>query len=262
MEQSATRSELQSQKIMVDDLRREKVLLETRLGASESRVENLEKKVLRQKVELSVTTTEFKNHKTTVEDLKKEDAILWSKLGETESQVQAQDRETSTLKTRLAAVETVNEEQAVAMTSLEGRLGSNESRVEVLERKNAARSVVAFFATLKNTFGPVNLLSTVFHNNVITNIDKAYSPITGAFTAPVRGVYYFTASGVDYFFKNAHHIMSRWKHNNGGNQFVSGDLILELEAGNVEDTRVPGSHRLVANGQKPTMFSGFLLFPL
>lgn len=97
------------------------------------------------------------------------------------------------------------------------------------------------------------------------------SSAAGAFTAPVRGVYYirFTAAqhgrGSDYMgiymLKNGQAIMSNFHYNSHGYWVhLSNGVILELEQGDVVYMRLPASYRLYDDTKNQNIFSGFLLF--
>ncbi|XP_029612706.1 complement C1q-like protein 3 [Salmo trutta] len=133
------------------------------------------------------------------------------------------------------------------------------------------RPKVAFSAgfTDSGAVGPFNTETTLVYSRVITNIGKAYSPITGAFTAPVGGVYYirFTAShtGSSEFMgisrsKNGQSIMYSPGNNAGGYEALSDGLSLELEEGDVVYMPLPLGNRLVDSRVNHNTFSGFLLF--
>ncbi|XP_038835453.1 complement C1q-like protein 2 [Salvelinus namaycush] len=181
------------------------------------------------------------------------------------------------------------EGRGTACEALEARLRASEREltitkndVEELKRQNTVTEhstepsppKVAFSAAGlngKRPIGPFNTDNNLVYTRVITNIGKAYDPITGAFTAPVRGVYYirFTAAqhgrGSDYMgismLKNGQAIMSNYHYNSHGYWVhLSNGVILELEEGDVVYMRLPASFRLYDNTYNQNIFSGFLLF--
>eukprot|EP00063_Salmo_salar_P031308 XP_014006143.1 PREDICTED: endophilin-B1-like isoform X2 [Salmo salar] len=160
---------------------------------------------------------------------------------------------------------------------LEARLSTSERElttprndVQELKRQNTDQKV-AFSAgfTDSGAVGPFNTETTLVYSRVITNIGKAYSPITGAFTVPVGGVYYirFTAAhtGSSEFMgisrsKNGQSIMYSPGNNAGGYETLSDGLSLELEEGDVVYMGLSLGNRLVDSRVNHNTFSGFLLF--
>ena len=151
------------------------------------------------------------------------------------------------------------------------------ARVEKLERDNDIRKV-AFSATITSPVGPVNRDLTLVYPNVITNIGGAYDPITGVFTAPVKGVYQFSFTGMDdrresgvavCLMKNNDQLMCQWKMVVNDDQYVHNTVIVELEERDIVYTRLPRYHRIRGdtknnNGtitlNNNNIFSGSLLF--
>uniref|UniRef100_A0A673W5V8 C1q domain-containing protein n=1 Tax=Salmo trutta TaxID=8032 RepID=A0A673W5V8_SALTR len=149
---------------------------------------------------------------------------------------------------------------------------SIEQEVDELKRENTDRPKVAFSAALGRPVGPFNTVVTLVYNNVITNIGNAYSPVTGAFTAPVRGVYYIRFTGMDNRIskrvgvsmkKNGkYHIMWAGQKNLADYQYVSNAVILELEERDVINMELDAGFRLYDDHDKHSIFSVFLLFPM
>ncbi|XP_062312221.1 complement C1q-like protein 2 [Osmerus eperlanus] len=158
-------------------------------------------------------------------------------------------------------------------------LAELKARVEKLEREHKDIRKVAFSASITSPVGPICADTTLVYPNVITNIGKAYNPVSGIFTAPVRGVYLFSFTGMDdrqtsgvpvALFKNNNHLMCQWKVPGGTyHQYVQNTVIVELDKGDIIYTRLPENHRILGdaknNGSNLTLnnnniFSGFLLF--
>ncbi|XP_014006146.1 uncharacterized protein [Salmo salar] len=223
--------EMKALRDMVMEQREKLRTMEGRVTACEGEVETQKNIVMDLRIELMVT-------KAKVAELEKENAALEARLSTSE-------RELTTIR----------------------------NDVEELKRQNTDRPKVAFSAAGLNNgpIGPFNTDANLVYTRVITNIGKAYSPITGAFTAPVRGVYYirFTAAqhgrGSDYMgiymLKNGQAIMSNFHYNSHGYWVhLSNGVILELEQGDVVYMRLPASYRLYDDTKNQNIFSGFLLF--
>ncbi|CDQ94238.1 unnamed protein product [Oncorhynchus mykiss] len=175
-------------------------------------------------------------------------------------------------KAKVAELEKDNAALEARLSASERELTTTRNDVEELKRQSTDRPKVAFSAAGLNDKGPIGPFNTdanLVYTRVITNIGKAYSPITGAFTAPVRGVYYirFTAAqhGLGYMgismLKNGQATMSNYHYNSHGYWIhLSNGVILELEEGDVVYMRLPASFRLYDNSYNQNIFSGFLLF--
>uniref|UniRef100_A0A3P8N6U9 C1q domain-containing protein n=1 Tax=Astatotilapia calliptera TaxID=8154 RepID=A0A3P8N6U9_ASTCA len=115
--------------------------------------------------------------------------------------------------------------------------------------------------------GPFNTDIIIDYKKVITNFGSAYSPVTGVFTAPLAGVYYFTIfyhGGRSYphylrIFKNneltvftADHKTESDGADNGGNA-----VFLQLQQG--DQVYVSMAANTYVGGDDHTTFSGFLV---
>ncbi|XP_034406387.1 complement C1q-like protein 2 [Cyclopterus lumpus] len=165
-------------------------------------------------------------------------------------------------------------------SDLQTRLRSSESellviksRMDQLERENAEKPKVAFYTALTDAgyVGPNSADITLKYSKVFTNIGNAYSPATGFFTAPVKGVYYlqFTVCanhtglmGV-YVYKNNQKIMYNveWKEDQLYKYFTN-SVVLELMAGDAIHLVLPSTYSLYDDSNNHNTFSGTLLFPL
>ncbi|KAM8742329.1 complement C1q-like protein 2 isoform 2-T2 [Acanthopagrus schlegelii] len=182
--------------------------------------------------------------------------------------------------TELRALRDMVVEQKVHMellqrenSDLQTRLSSSESRIDQLERENAEKPKVAFYAALTDAgnLGPYNTDITLKYSKVFTNIGKAYNPSTGFFTAPVKGVYWFqfTVHGYDtsatgvYVYKNNQIMMANWENiNNGVREYLTNSLLLELTAGDEIHLVLPSGWSVYDSLSNFNTFSGSLLFTL
>ncbi|XP_040899611.1 complement C1q tumor necrosis factor-related protein 3-like [Toxotes jaculatrix] len=202
----------------------------------------------------AVEGTEAKAKQTSVQP------DVWAEVRALRDLVVVQRAELDVLKTRL--------------TSTESKLQELRGELQTL-RTNAESSKVAFSAALTDSglLGPFNTDTTIVYSNVFTNIGQAYNPITGVFTAPVKGVYYFRFTGMDYrsnvhmgvaLYKNSERIMLTYEINvnNGYFEHMSNGATLELEKGDVVSLRLPANKGLYDNNESHNTFSGFLLFTM
>ncbi|KAK7149237.1 hypothetical protein R3I94_008759 [Phoxinus phoxinus] len=119
--------------------------------------------------------------------------------------------------------------------------------------------------------GPFTTEITLTYRNVFTNIGNAYNPITGIFTAPLKGAYMFRVSIFGHggataasasIYKNgertvaAHDVQAQDRLNS------SNGVVLILEVGDVVYVRLWSGTRIYDSENNHSTFSGFLLFPL
>ncbi|XP_067093741.1 complement C1q-like protein 2 [Osmerus mordax] len=180
----------------------------------------------------------------------------------------------SVYKDQLSVTQSQVEEMRRDNAALEARLSLSEHHVEELKAENEGRPKVAFYTALTDS-GPVGTFNTetpLVYSKVITNIGNAYSPVTGVFTAPVRGVYYFRFTAADLrssgsigiqMYKNDLQIMVNRIYNTDGQwKFVANAVTLELEQGDMIMMRLPSGYGLFDTIDNFNTFSGFLLFPM
>ncbi|XP_049319297.1 uncharacterized protein LOC125780956 isoform X12 [Astyanax mexicanus] len=226
--------------------------LESRLRASESQVEELKKK---SEEKLNDLKTSLNNE---VQILKKEN--------------QAQTVNHSTLEVRFETeVDELKTKSDESLKDLKNSLKITENNVEILKKENQERKVV-FSASLSGgesaNHGPYSTDVTLVYKHVFINIGNAYNPVTGIFTAPVRGVYEFkiyafglggrTMSVV--LQKNGHHVTGAYVHQQPNVVNSSNGVSLLLEVGDVVCVKVRANDWVHDSTFHHTTFSGQMLF--
>ncbi|XP_062321820.1 paramyosin-like isoform X2 [Osmerus eperlanus] len=248
--------------------------LKARLTASEGEVKDLHTENSALEARLSL----IERH---VEELKAENEALEARLSLSEHHVEelkafdaVQAADLVTLKARLTASEGEVKDLQTKNSALETRLSLSECHVEELKAENEGRPKVAFYTALTDSghVGPFNTDTSLVYSKVFTNIGNAYSPVTGVFTAPVRGVYYFRFTAADnrcsgsigiHMHKNDLLIMGNYALTNDRHRkYVVNAVTLELEQGDMIMMRLPSGHGLTDNSSNHNTFSGFLLFPM
>ncbi|XP_063058410.1 uncharacterized protein LOC134451913 [Engraulis encrasicolus] len=198
-----------------------------------------------------------------------------TEVGNLKKETAAQEAELASVKCKLAATEEENAAQQAELTEVKTRLATAETEVGNLEKEIKAAPKVAFSASLGNsgyiTSGTKDL--NVVFSEVITNVGQAYNSVSGFFTAPVSGVYYFRFTVSDILptqymhiqmHKNGQGLMYLAEYNNDSQRsYLSSGLTLQLEKGDAVNLVLPAGNRLHdSKGSNHNTFSGFLLYPL
>ncbi|KAK2897448.1 uncharacterized protein [Channa argus] len=241
---------------------------------------NLRDMVVEQKVELSYLTARVAAAESLVETLKTENRAIETRMSAAESLAEELQMKNDAQASELAVTQQ-------KLSTLQQRLTDNELLVQELEKQQEAQEVkiqelqnanrvgkVAFSTSLLAS-GEGNTSSDEFvsllFSNVITNIGNHYNPNTGHFTAPARGVYYFTFTG---FTAHTESAMRLRLVKNGNLIVFAGDCatstdsednasnaaVLHLELGDVVAVQRAGT--VWDDQYHRTTFGGFLLFPL
>ncbi|CAM4571988.1 unnamed protein product [Leuciscus chuanchicus] len=146
-------------------------------------------------------------------------------------------------------------------------------QVEELRKENRDREI-AFSAGLIQSgdgyIGPFTSEITLTYRKVFTNIGNAYNPITGVFTAPLKGAYMFRISVFSHgpthaaasIFKNGERLVLAYAGQPQNELNSSNGVVLILEVGDVVYVKLWPHTSIYDNDNNHSTFSGFLLFPL
>ncbi|XP_044022996.1 myosin-2 heavy chain-like [Siniperca chuatsi] len=268
-------------------LRTETKVLEKQLSDADSLMMKLQTESSVQSVQLSLMESRLTDsHNSTT--------ALEVRLRSTETQLEQLENHTAALKVRLSVSEEQLEDLKIANTELEVRLSVGEKQLEDLKIENSVLNFrlnetddrlqqltntnsdelkVAFSAGLTDSgsVGPFDEETTLIFSKTITNIGQAYNQTAGVFTAPVRGLYFFSFTAADYLkgymglylYRNNQPIIFNLDLNDhGGYASTSNGVALQLEEGDGVRLGLPASYRLYDDSRNFSVFSGFLLFPL
>ncbi|XP_051796473.1 adiponectin-like [Acanthochromis polyacanthus] len=221
---------------------------------------------IEQKVELRYSQSD-------IAALKQENTDLKDRLSTSEKQVEELKRESTDFETRLNASKNEVEKLKMANTALEARMTSTDNEVLELKTQNAERPKVAFSLGLTDAggVGAFNTDITLKFSKVFYNFGEAYNPVSGFFTAPVRGAYYFRFTMWEYrtpyymgisLYHNDKRVMVNVDKNVDYVANMSNAVILQLEKGDLVYMILNSGNGLYDNADNLVTFSGFLLFPL
>ncbi|XP_036451347.1 complement C1q-like protein 2 [Colossoma macropomum] len=150
--------------------------------------------------------------------------------------------------------------------------GSADS-VEATGEENSIRRKVAFSYALglNGNLGPHSNGVIVPFRRRITDVGKTYNTVTGVFTAPFRGVYYFRFNlrGSSFFYslavclyKNRQKILDVTKSPRGWYKYAVGGSTLLLRKGDHVYVVLRSGSQIHDNSDNHCTFTGFLLFPM
>uniref|UniRef100_A0A3B1IFU3 C1q domain-containing protein n=1 Tax=Astyanax mexicanus TaxID=7994 RepID=A0A3B1IFU3_ASTMX len=169
----------------------------------------------------------------------------------------------STLEVRFETeVDELKTKSDESLKDLKNSLKITENNVEILKKENQERKVV-FSASLSGgewaNHGPYSTDVTLVYKHVFINIGNAYNPVTGIFTAPVRGVYKFKIYAHGYsgrgvtvsLQKNGHHVTGAYAYQDQHVVNSSNGVSLLLEVGDVVCVKVKANEWIFDNWFSP-----------
>ncbi|XP_069391288.1 putative leucine-rich repeat-containing protein DDB_G0290503 isoform X5 [Paralichthys olivaceus] len=250
----------------LEDLRSEQTGLELRLSDGEKQLQDVRTENTVQSVQLSSIESRLTGHNNNTSD-------VMNRLSVSEKQLQDLKTENTELEVRLSDGEKQLQDLKTENTGLELRLSDGEKQLQDLRTENTDELKVAFSAGLTDSgpVGPFDEETTLIFSKTISNIGRGYDQITGVFTAPVRGVYFFSFTAADYLkgymglylYRNNQPILFQLDLNDhGGYTSTSSGVTLQLEEDDRVHLSLPASYRLYDDSRNFSVFSGFLLFSL
>ncbi|TRY79058.1 hypothetical protein DNTS_033307 [Danionella cerebrum] len=152
-------------------------------------------------------------------------------------------------------------------------LQQQKSLIQDLKKQIKENPQIAFTASMSasesTSRGPFTSETKLIFDKVLTNIGEAYDPITGVFTAPVRGVYYFRFTGSAFsshdlglsIFKGQKRFVSSYEYNSSDkNDQMSNGAVIELDPGEEVHVRLwVRSWVFVDRRYNYSTFTGFLV---
>ncbi|XP_036450943.1 complement C1q-like protein 2 [Colossoma macropomum] len=203
-------------------------------------------------------THHYDDEFTELRELKDMVTQLREQLQSSQSQIEELRKQNAAINNRLVEVSQVN-------SALKWSL-------EALREGNAKVRKVAFLfgSGLNGYLGPLGVDTILVFRKEITNIGNAYSPITGVFTAPLRGVYYFRFNVLgsnSYWmtidlYKNQERIITAAEYPGGQHEYSVGGATLLLQKGDLVYLKLRATCQIYDSADNLTTFTGFLLFPM
>ncbi|XP_038154559.1 centrosomal protein of 83 kDa-like isoform X4 [Cyprinodon tularosa] len=245
-------SRLRSSEKQLEDLKTTNTDMLVRFGYTEGKLEQL--KNLSEVLEVRLIVSERR-----LEDLKTNNSEFDTKLSDVALSLQAAEQQLVDLKQHSSV-------RAAELAFLAERLTA-------AQRNSEAELKVAFSVGLTDSgiVGPFEEETTLIFSKTITNIGQGYNSSSGVFTAPVRGLYFFSFTAADYqkgymglyLYRNQQPVLfSLDLNDHGGYTSTTSVVVLQLEGGDIVRLALPASYRLYDDSRSFSVFSGFLLFPV
>ncbi|XP_068186540.1 uncharacterized protein [Antennarius striatus] len=198
-----------------------------------------------------------------------------TRLKESETLVDQLKADLDATKVSMEVLQKENSDMKTRLSSIESELVLSNSRMDQLEKElkeQKQKPKIAFSAALANgQVGPFNTDITLTYRKVFTNIGESFSPSTGLFTAPVKGVYRFQFTMFAYnsiiscakLYKNNQQLIYNLHDKPDiSTEYFTNSVILELQARDDVFLVLPANCAVHDDGNHYSTFSGSLLFTL
>ncbi|XP_043112225.1 complement C1q tumor necrosis factor-related protein 6-like [Puntigrus tetrazona] len=162
------------------------------------------------------------------------------------------------------------------LANLSSTLQSLKASMDQEQLRKKEEHKIAFAVGLGNRgdFGPFNTDVALVYEKVFVNAGSCYNTGTGIFTAPVKGVYFFSISGHNQttrpmglrLFKNGEQmtILYNYALTDAGVRYetLSNSATLKLEIGDQVFVRLLANTWVFDNSDNLTLFTGHLIFAI
>ncbi|XP_072304724.1 uncharacterized protein [Eucyclogobius newberryi] len=217
--------------------------------------------------ELKSTQEELKSTQEELKSTQEELKSTQEELKSTQEELKSTQEE---LKSTQEELKSTQQQHGSELEVLRSQLSEAESRVSTMEAKLEPKVAFSVGLTDRGAMGPFNVETTLIYEKVFYNMGQGYNSVTGVFTAPVKGVYYFTFNAFKY---NINTSTAIWMYHNQERLLLNRGIyshqanysnarIIQMEEGDVLYMRLPANYMIHDDPDNLRSLSGFLLFTL